>query len=374
MTSSAAKKNRAAITGGFGQFGWHLRCQLFGRQDFDAVPLGRDEMADRDVLTEKLAGADMVVHLAAVNRGSDDEVAAVNPELAERVVAALDRLGAKPHVIYASSTHALQDSVYGIAKRQAGEVFSKWSKRSGAKYTEFIFPHLFGELARPFYNSAVSTICHQVAKGEPPTVNPDGVVELVHFSDAARRVIAAFESGQAGQFRVDGERLSIPELAAFVTQADHHYRQDMIIPDLRRLLHLRLFNTYRSYLFPDAYPFELTLKSDNRGALVETVKSENGGQTFLSWTKPGVTRGQHFHYDKVERFCVLKGKATIRVRRLFHDNTVTFDVCGDKPQVIDMPTLHTHNITNTGSDELVTLFWAHEIFDPDHPDTVAMDV
>jgi UDP-2-acetamido-2,6-beta-L-arabino-hexul-4-ose reductase len=369
---SAARK--IIVTGGYGQFGWHLRCHLYPHKGLDVVPVGRDVLVNSQAMTEALAGADVVVHLAGVNRGTDHEVATGNRSAAEALVQALEAAKAKPHVIYASSTHALKDSVYGLAKREAGSVLRQWSERSGAKYTNFIFPHLFGENARPFYNSAVSTICHQIAIGKQPSVNPDGVVQLLHFGDASQLIIQAFENGIVGEQAPSGERMTIPELADFVTSADLRYRQDMVFPDLRYPLHVRLFNTYRSYLYPGAYPFDLTLHSDNRGTLVETVKADTGGQTFLSTTKPGITRGQHFHYFKVERFCVLSGKADIQIRRMFDDEVQTFSVSGDSPQVIDMPTLHTHNITNTGSDELVTMFWANEIFDSENPDTVYAEV
>ena len=141
------------------------------------------------------------------------------------------------------------------------------------------------------------------------------------------------------------------------------------IPDLDSNLRVDLFNTLRSELFPDHYPVKLTLRSDHRGSLFEAVRAHQKGQAFISTTKPGIVRGNHFHLHKVERFCVISGKATIRLRKLFSTDIAVFDVSGEQPSFIDIPTLHTHDITNTGTSDLITLFWSNEFYDPDHPDT-----
>jgi UDP-2-acetamido-2,6-beta-L-arabino-hexul-4-ose reductase len=145
--------------------------------------------------------------------------------------------------------------------------------------------------------------------------------------------------------------------------------QAMVMPPLESALDVRLFNTLRSYLFPAHYPVALTLHIDARGSLFEVVKSNSGGQVFMSTTHPGITRGNHFHTRKVERFLVASGEADIRLRKLFSDEVICFKVRGDAPSYVDIPTFYTHHITNTGQSELVTLFWANEIFDSVDPDT-----
>ena len=315
-------------------------------------------------------GLDAVVHLAGVNRAAEEEdVATGNPALARLLVAALDEAGGVPHVAYASTTHVDNDNAYGRSKQEAGEILSAWAARAGACYSEFVFPHLYGEYGRPHYNSAVTTFAWQVANGGAPSVHGDGRVELLHFFDAGGMILDALRRGASGSVRPAGETIAVRDVAARIEALAAAYRSQ-IVPDLSESLDLRLFNIYRGFLYPGYYPVRLTTHTDDRGALTETVKTHNGGQSFFSTTRPGITRGNHFHFHKVERFVVLKGKARIAIRRLFSEEVTDFFVSGDDLCYIDMPTLHTHAITNIGDEELVTQFWAHEIFDRDRPDTV----
>ena len=181
---------------------------------------------------------------------------------------------------------------------------------------------------------------------------------------------AIIREGVVGDVRVQGHRLTVYALLNTLTGMQELYGQH-IIPDLREDLRRDLFNTFRSYLYPQHYPVRLTLHTDPRGSLFEAVKSLNGGQSFMSTTHPGITRGNHYHTRKVERFLVTGGEAEIRLRHLFGQEVQTFRVSGDQPSYVDIPTLHTHNITNVGATTLSTLFWTHELFDPANPDTVA---
>jgi UDP-2-acetamido-2,6-beta-L-arabino-hexul-4-ose reductase len=189
----------------------------------------------------------------------------------------------------------------------------------------------------------------------------------------ARQIFELIQSKQEGELVIPGTPISVQEMLVKVRTLADYYNNHMI-PDLRKPLDLNLFNTYRSYLYPKIFPRSLELHKDNRGELFEACKSLNGGQTFLSTTRPGITRGNHFHLNKVERFLVVRGKAKIRIRKMFDDEILEFRVSGSKPQYIDIPTLHTHNITNTGDVDLLTLFWAHEIFDPKSTDTKAAPI
>lgn len=376
MTRPAPKTY--GITGAHGQFGWHMRCHFLPfKEDINLKLAGRKTFAKPQNLAGFIARTDAIIHLAGVNRGSDEDVAQGNPHLARTLVSALDaalaqgKLSPLPHIVYASSTHAENDNLYGRSKREAGEILAKWARQNGAPYSELVFPHLFGEHARPFYNSAVSTFCHQLATGEKLSVHGDGQVELLHFQDAARQVSDILKEKRTGIIRMQGTAMSVRDLAERLTDLHESYVQKQIVPDLRDWTQMRLFNTLRAALYDNGYyPVTLKMHTDERGALTETIKSMNGGQSFFSTTKAGITRGNHYHYHKVERFLVLRGQARISIRKLFSDEVHHFDVSGDHQQYIDMPALHTHAITNTGEEELVTLFWAHEIFDPEHPDTV----
>jgi len=216
-------------------------------------------------------------------------------------------------------------------------------------------------------------LCHQVVLGEDPVINDGAKVELLHAGAAIDFMLGAFESCQTGSSRLTGKCISVDDLYNMLVSFRTSY-QTNTYPDLSDPFIACLFNTYRSVEYPTAFPKELVLHSDQRGCLFEAVKGGGGGQTFLSWTEPGVERGNHFHRNKVERFLVISGSAEIRIRPLFEDRVDTFTVSGDKPAYVDMPTLHTHSIVNTGSEPLLTLFWTHELFDPENPDTFALPV
>jgi UDP-2-acetamido-2,6-beta-L-arabino-hexul-4-ose reductase len=357
------------ITGSAGMLGWHMRCYLKQFEDIEVVLADRSTFADPDALRRFVAGTDAIAHFAGQNRGDDRELAATNVDLAERLVGACEAEGVAPHVVYSSTVHAENDSAYGQSKKRAGEILRAWSDKSGAKFCNLVLPHIFGEGTRPFYNSAVATFAYQLATGDEPEVHNDATLELLHAQDVTAEVLRIVRQGDESSLRLAGEKITVSEVLGRLRVMARSY-ESLVVPDVRSKLDLRLFNLYRSYLFPDYYPKELELHSDDRGDLVEVVKNLNGGQAFFSTTKPGVTRGNHFHYSKIERFLVVRGSARIEVRKLFDDDAHVFDVSGEAPAFVDMPPLHTHSITNTGEEQLLTLFWAHEIFEPAKPDTV----
>ncbi|MEO0375507.1 MAG: NAD-dependent epimerase/dehydratase family protein [Cyanobacteria bacterium P01_A01_bin.17] len=361
---------KIVITGAHGLLGWHLRCRLGADETFkdQLVPLDRPAFNDDQKLAAALTGATAVVHLAGVNRASEAEVETGNITIAKRLAEGLQAAKVTPHVLFANSVHKDQDNAYGRGKTTAHQILADWAKEHGAKYTELVLPHIFGECGRPFYNSVVFTFCHQLVQGEPLTVNADGRLELLHAQDICDRIAEVLKQGQTGELRLPGHKISVKAVADQLSAIHDSYSGD-IIPDLRDRFELQLFNTLRSFMYPSFYPRGLKLNTDNRGSLFEAVKNQNGGQAFLSTTKPGITRGNHYHFTKIERFLVVRGQANICIRRLLDDHIETFKVSGEQPTYIDMPTLHTHNITNTGNDELMTLFWSHEIFDPEAPDT-----
>jgi UDP-2-acetamido-2,6-beta-L-arabino-hexul-4-ose reductase len=363
------------ITGADGLLGRHLRYRLWREVDTRGrvVPLDRSAFNDDPRLADIVAQADTVVHLAGINRGDDEALERGNLALAERLVTFLERAGATPKLLYANSIQCDLNTPYGRGKRSSHEAFLGWSERSGGEYCELVLPHIFGEGGRPFYNSAVATFCQQLASGDSLVLNTEGRLELLHAQTVADQVLAVMESRRVGRVRLQGRACRVPTLAGWLMDMHESYRGG-IIPDLRDPLTLQLFNTLRSYLYPNGYPREVGVHSDARGKLFEAAKSLNGGQTFLSTTRPGVTRGNHLHFHKVERFLVIAGEARIQIRRLFDSHIEIFDVSGDKPAFIDIPTFHTHSITNIGSTDLVTLFWSHELFDPDNSDTYAEPV
>lgn len=359
---------RIGITGASGFVGWHLRCFLHPRSDIEIHVADRSTFSDPKKLRSFVSNVDAIAHIAGTNRGTDFEIHDGNVTPVKLLIQALDDQGARPHILFANSIQHARNTVYALSKRAAAGLFADWSLRKGAPYTNIILPHLFGEAGRPFYNSAVTTFCYQVANGKPPQVIVDAELELIHAQRVAERIVAAIEAREPGDIRVAGTPLRVSEVLAKIQEVAELY-SNHIIPNLDTEFDVDLFNTYRSYLFPTGYPIGLQLRTDTRGELFEAVKSRHGGQCFLSTTRPGITRGNHYHRRKLERFLVISGDALIRVRRLLSNESSEFRVSGQKPEYVDMPTLHTHSITNIGTSDLVTLFWSHEIFDPNTPDT-----
>jgi UDP-2-acetamido-2,6-beta-L-arabino-hexul-4-ose reductase len=364
---------RIGITGAKGLLGWHLSCFLNAQGAHTRMRADRDVFESATRLQDFVASSEAIVHFAGMNRGDDELIEEVNIRLVDQIIDACRSVNAVPHILFSSSTHVTRDTAYARSKRACAEKLQTWAKAEGSKFTNVVIPNVFGEGGKPFYNSVVSTFCHQLANGQRPQVLSDVTNELIHAQGVCAQIGEFIESGETGEKRLTGTPLSVSALLKKIDDFDQSYRGS-VIPDLRDSFDLSLFNTYRSYLYPDYYPIATKLHIDDRGSLFEAVKSLNGGQTFISTTKPGITRGNHYHLKKIERFLVLKGEAKIQIRRLFSDEIKEFAVSGREPVIIDIPTLHTHNITNTGHEELTTLFWAHEIFNPASPDTFAEPV
>lgn len=353
------------ITGAAGFLGWHTRARLHTLTDHEVVAVTRDNWDELPALAKD---AEAIIHLAGVNRADSDEaVENGNIKLAEDVAAAVRDAGRPVRVIYSSTTQVGNGTPYGRGKERAGEILNEAATASGAAYVEVRLPGVFGEHARPNYNTFVATFIDKLLKGETPQVN-DNPVELVHVQDAAADLIAALTSKDR-LIRTHGESTRVPEVLALLENFHDVYSRGEI-PKLPTMFHTNLFNTYRAATFPEKYPFSLMVNDDHRGELIETIRAHgSGGQAFVSYTKPGKTRGEHFHLSKIERFVVIRGNARISLRKLLTDEVIDFDVQGDKPAVIDMPTLWVHNITNVGDEDLITMFWADQLFNPAAPDT-----
>ena len=367
---------KLVVTGAAGLVGWHAIARIHaancaarfhGKEaPFELVALDHTSFDNDAVLRAAVAGATGILHFAGVNRAPDDVVASSNPAIARRLAEICAAAGAIPHIVYANTTHAASSTPYGRSKRLAGEILSQ----VGGLYTDLVLPHIFGEGARPRYNNVTATFIEAVIAGVTPDINPNGRVSLLHAGAAAQRAIDAIIMGQTGTQRLDAREIEVAKLFALL-QDFHLGYQANTFPDLSDPFTVALFNSYRSALYPDGFPRALKLNSDARGSLFEAVKGGGGGQTFLSTTGPGVTRGDHFHLNKVERFLVVQGKAVIRVRKVLSGEIWEYRVSGDVPVAVDMPALHTHSIENIGDTDLLTLFWTHDLFDPNNPDTFA---
>ncbi|WP_433538081.1 NAD-dependent epimerase/dehydratase family protein [Micromonospora sp. CA-249363] len=356
---------RLAVTGAGGFLGWHVRVLLRALHWPEPVVLTRADLTEPDVVAAKVAGVDRVLHLAGVNRGEPADVAAGNVQLAAQLADGLKRCANPPaRVVYANSVQAGNGTPYGDAKATAARVLAA----TGIEVDDVLLPNLYGEHGRPYYNSAVATFCRVLAEGGRPEVHADRELSLVHVTDAAARLIGV-PAGGSWDPAMPPVKIGVQALASLLTGMAATYRTGEF-PSLVSRHDVRLFNTYRSHCFPAHYPIALPRRADARGELVETVKAHGGaGQTFCSTTRPGITRGEHFHLAKVERFVVLRGAAEISLRRVDDTEVLRFPVSGDEPVLVDMPTMWVHKLVNTGSDDLVTMFWTNELFDPDRPDT-----
>lgn len=358
------------ITGASGFIGWHLRAFLFRQGIINPILIDEKDFTDKKSLAKKISQCDFVVHLAALNRGDDRQVYATNVGLTSQLIQACETANATPHVIFASSTHRAKNTAYGKSKKASERILRTWAKKHKAIVTNLILPNVFGEYGKPFYNSVVATFCYQLARDDRPKIISDTVIEFIHAQQVAETIHNFIKKPSNVDFRVQGEKIKISQLLAVLTKMRDVYVGNTI-PRFEQPFERNLFNTLRSYFLTatDFFPKTFELKSDERGSLFEMIKHYSGGQFFASTTKPGVVRGNHYHTKKFERFTVIQGKAEIALRRLLTDKIIKFKVNGKQPVFVDMPTFCAHNIKNIGKEDLITLFWSDEIFNPNDTDT-----
>ena len=370
--------NRVLVTGAEGFIGKNLRLAL-GREAGTEI-IGVDLGTAAAVLERGLDEAEAVIHLAGVNRPEkENEFEDGNVGSLAAVLAGLERRGRRPLVVLSSSIQALLDNPYGRSKKRAEDALLDFHRRTGAAVRIFRLPGVFGKWCRPNYNSVVATFCHNIARDLPISISdPDREIDLVHVDDVVAAFLAALKAGPgpggASFLSVTPVfRVSLGALAGKI-QAFRAVRETLAQPALDDPFDRRLFGTYVSYLPEEEFDYDLAVREDERGALAELLKLGGHGQIFVSRTRPGVTRGNHYHDSKVEKFVVLEGEAVIRFRRLTTGEIIEYPVCGREMRVVDIPPGWTHSIENVGTAEMIVLFWASEIFDPARPDTFAAKV
>ena len=357
---------KIVLTGASGFLGWHTRLRLAALTDHDVVSVTRSNWNSLPAL---VSDADAIIHIAGVNRA--DSNAAVedgNIQLGADLAAAVTASGRVLRVVVAGTIQVERDNPYGRGKLAAQNRIAEATLALGGHFVDVRLPNLFGEHGEPNYNSFVATFVKAVVNGEPPQIN-DNPVELLHVQDAAQALLNALDTTEE-MLRPTGVQTGVMAVWELLQEFHMSYAPTGEIPDLSSKFRIDLFNTYRSGLFPEHYPIALVPHSDPRGSFVETVRCRGGeGQSSFSTTVPGITRGEHYHLTKIERFAVIQGRARISLRKMFSDEVLDFDVSGDAPAAIDMPVGWVHNITNTGDEILLTQFWSHELFRPDAPDT-----
>jgi UDP-2-acetamido-2,6-beta-L-arabino-hexul-4-ose reductase len=352
------------VTGAAGFLGWHLRCRLRALTGHDVLTVDREQWSAVDA---EAGGIDAIIHVAGINRGSDAEVEQGNIELARDVVRVARESGSAPRIVFANSIRAGEDSPYGVGKGIASDLLEEAAAGLGSAYVDVRLPNLFGEHGRPRYNSFVASFVDAILRGEKPQI-ADRPVALLHAQSAVQVLIDGLETDEK-RLEPAGTRTTVQDVFDALCRFHVLYAAGGI-PPLLTSMDVDLFNTLRSAGFVRGGPISLAPRVDDRGSLVEVARSHGGpGQSFVSTTRPGITRGEHFHLRKIERFVVVDGSARISLRRLFTDEVVSFDVTGEAAVAVDMPTMWAHKITNTGASDLTTVFWANELFDPAAPDT-----
>lgn len=367
---------KVLVTGVDGFIGRNLLQHLSVRPDADIQPFTRAELvAD---LPTMVRAADFIVHLAGVNRPSDPaEFLSGNVGLTEVLAGALleeaARSGRRPPVVYASSIQATLDNPYGRSKLAAERRLISAGERSGSAIRILRLPNVFGKWARPNYNSAVATFCHNVARGLAIEVrDPAAPLTLVYVDDVVR-AISAMLDGDLGEdcYAVVEPQYTttVGEVATLIRRfADS--RTTLLTERVGAGLVRALYATYVSYLPPDSFAYEIPCHADSRGEFVEMLKTPDAGQFSFFTAHPGVTRGGHYHHSKTEKFLVIRGEARFRFRHVRTGEYHEISTSGAKPLVVETVPGWTHDITNVGTSELVVMLWANEIFDREHPDTI----
>ena len=367
------------VTGSNGFIGKNLITRLERRPDVQVLAFDQEHSLQE--LDEHLAIADLVYHLAGVNRPqSVDEFRTGNVDLTATICDRLVQGGRPVTIVLSSSIQAALDNPYGVSKRQAEEVVAGYAQQNGARVLIYRLHNVFGKWCRPNYNSVVATFCHNIARDLPITISdPARELELVHVDDVVNAFVTEVreqwaESGDAEYREVAPTyRVSLAQLAALI-RSFRESRRTLQVPNFADEFTRKLYGTYLSYLAEDDFAYSLEKRCDPRGCLAEFVKSPPFGQVFVSRTNPGITRGNHYHHTKTEKFLVLQGEAVVRFRHLQSNEVIEYPVRGEDFRVLDIPTGYTHSIENVGQGELVTLFWASEIFDMERPDTVYEEV
>ena len=370
---------KIGITGQTGFVGTHLYNNL-GLQPtkFDRIAFNDEFFNNEKQLNDFVSECDTIVHLAAMNRHNDPEVIyKTNISLVKKLIYSLEQTGSKPHIIYSSSIQEDIDNLYGKSKKEGRELFAKWAEKNSAQFTGFLFTNIFGPFGNPYYNSFIATFCHRLTHNETPIIETDKKVPLLYVKDAVQHIIkSALAKDNIPELRIKPKiEKKVTEVLDNLKNYKELYLEKGIIPCLDNSFDRDLFNTFVCYIdHKTFFPFHLKLNTDDRGSFVETIKLNSGGQVSFSTTIPGITRGNHFHIRKAERFAVIKGNALIELRRIGTNEKMSFELDGNQPSFVDMPIWHTHNITNVGDDDLYTIFWVSEHFDESDPDTFYEEV
>ncbi|HRN44834.1 MAG TPA: NAD-dependent epimerase/dehydratase family protein, partial [Flavobacterium sp.] len=333
---------KIGITGQAGFVGTHLYNTLgLFPEEFERIDFQKEYFEDPNQLNEFVAQCDVIVHLAAMNRHNDPQVIYdTNIGLVEKLIQSLDQTKSKAHVLFSSSSQEERDNLYGKSKKEGRELMIDWAEKAGGKFTGMIIPNVFGPFGHPNYNSVVATFCHKLAHNETPTIEVDGELKLIYVGELVEAILSEIRKGKSNAELVIAHtsESKVSQLLSLLECYKAAYQDKGIIPSLNTTFELNLFNTFRCYMdIANHFPVKFVEHTDPRGSFVEIIRLGVGGQVSFSTTVPSITRGNHYHTRKIERFAVIKGKALIQLRRIGTDEVLDFYLDGAEPAYVDMP-------------------------------------
>ncbi|WP_427113988.1 NAD-dependent epimerase/dehydratase family protein [Megasphaera sueciensis] len=376
------------VTGSNGFIGKNLLAQLHNIRD-GKIPnctLTRDltlyefsHDSDSALLDTYTADCDFVIHLAGVNRSKDREVFMPgNYGITTELLTALTRHNNKSPVLFTSSIQAVLDNVYGVSKKMAEDYLFAYEKETGAKVLIYRLLNVFGKWCKPNYNSVVATFCYNIAHDLPIRIdNPDTDMFLVYIDDVVNEIIGALQGKEHRQNEFcnvpTSYEVKLGKIAELIKEFKES-RTNLSVPQLDDSFTKDLYSTYLSYLPMDKFSYPLKMNTDNRGSFTEIIRTLDRGQFSVNISKPGITKGNHWHNTKNEKFVVVSGEGLIQFRRIGTEKVYRYHVNGDMIKVVDIPTGYTHSIMNEGDTDLVTFMWCNECFDSEKPDTYSEEV
>ncbi|UTH13601.1 polysaccharide biosynthesis C-terminal domain-containing protein [Macrococcus equipercicus] len=368
---------KIVITGANGFVGKNLSAELSRNEAYEVIKITRQSSAEE--IKQAMQTADFVFHLAGVNRPeTEDEFQTGNVDTLRAMLDALSDNDKKPAVVFSSTIQAALDNPYGRSKRAAEEVLEAFGKENGNQILIYRLPNLFGKWSRPNYNTVIATFCYKVARNEEIQVNDPSIELTLNYIDD---IMAEFKRALEGNPTIINGEYTVPNhhqvtlgRIASLIQSFKEDRERRTLPKFDDAFEKALYSTYLSFLPEDEFSYPLTMHTDDRGSFTEFLKTPDRGQVSVNISKPGITKGNHWHHTKNEKFLVVSGQGVIRFRKPDEEKVIEYFVSGDKLEVVDIPVGYTHNIENLGDTDMVTVMWVNEIFDPNTPDTYFLEV
>jgi UDP-2-acetamido-2,6-beta-L-arabino-hexul-4-ose reductase len=365
------------VTGAKGFVGKNLVVELKNRGYNDIYEFNRE--SNHSLLEQYTQECDFVFHLAGVNRPKQEkEFMEVNAGLTSQLLGLLKEHNNHCPVLITSSIQAEKDNLYGRSKKAGEDLLFSYSEETSAKPLVYRLPNLFGKWSKPDYNSVVATFCHNITHELPIQVNdPNVKMKLVYIDDILNEFISALKGAENRKenfcYVEPVYEIKLGKIVDLINSFKNS-RNDLCIADMSDSFTKKLYSTYLSYLPTDQFSYPLKVNMDGRGSFTEFIKTADRGQVSINISKPKITKGNHWHHTKNEKFLVVSGKGVIRFRKIDSDEVVEYFVSGDELEVVDIPTGYTHNIENLGDRDMITIMWANELFDPEKPDTYRLEV